>query len=215
MRDILIADDHPIFRAGLRQIIEDEGYRVVAEAGDGKSCISSAEITKPDVVILDLAMPVMDGYEVLRWLDGNLPNTIAIIVSMHSSKAYAKKAKELGARAFVAKEDAASEIQNALITPAGVFYLSASVGGNRKPAPELTDPLPSSTNLDSLTVAERRIFELVGRSLTSHQIATRLNVSHRTVQTHRSNISRKLEVTGHNGLYDLAITHFMSKKISP
>lgn len=213
MKDILIADDHPIFRAGLRKIIEDEGYRVVAEAGDGRSCISSAEIIKPDVVILDLAMPGIDGYEVLRWLSNNLPNTTVIIVSMHSSTAYAKKAKELGARAFVAKEDAASEIQNALITPSGVFYLSASVGGTHNPKPDLDDRRTVTVDLDVLTVSERRVFDLVGQSLTSHQIAQRLNISHRTVQTHRSNISRKLGVKGHNGLYDLAMTHFINRNI--
>lgn len=212
MKDILIADDHPIFRAGLRQIIEDEGYRIVAEAGDGKTCISSAEITRPDVVILDLAMPELNGYDVLKWLRKNLPDTIAIIVSMHSSNAYAKKAKELGARAFVAKEDAASEIHNALITPPGVFYLSASVGGRHQLDPGLDSAKSPTVNLDSLTQAERRIFELVGQSLTSQQIADRLNVSHRTVQTHRANISNKLGATGHNGLYDMAVAHFIANK---
>ena len=204
MKDILIADDHPIFRAGLRQIIEEEGYRIVAEAGDGKTCISSAEITKPHVVILDLAMPELDGYEVLRWIRKNLPDTIVIIVSMHSSNAYAKKAKELGARAFVAKEDAASEIHDALITPPGIFYRSASVGGRRQLQPELDQTQPPAVDLGILTQAERRIFDLVGRSLTSQQIAERLNVSHRTVQTHRANISAKLGARGHNGLYILA-----------
>ena len=207
MKDILIADDHPIFRAGLRQIIEDEGYRVVAEAGDGKTCISSAEITKPDVVILDLAMPELDGYEVLRWLGDHLPGTVVIIVSMHSSGAYAKKAKELGARAFVAKEDAASEIHNALITPVGVFYLSASVGGHRQFEPALDASQTPRVDIQLLTPAEKRIFELVGRSMNSRQISNHLNISHRTVQTHRANISSKLGVTGQNGLHDLAVEY--------
>ena len=208
MKDILIADDHPIFRAGLRQIVEDEGYRVIAEAGDGKTCISSAEITKPDIVILDLAMPGMDGYAVLGWLRKNLPKTISIVVSMHSSNAYAKKAKELGARAFVAKEDAASEIHRAFTTPKGVFYLSASVGGDKRVVPELGVSGSKEVLLDALTDAEKRIFELVGQSLTSHQIAKKLNVSHRTVQTHRTNICQKLEVAGYNKLYELALLHF-------
>ncbi len=205
MKDVIIADDHPIFRAGLRQIVEDEGYRVVAEASDGMTCTSSAEITHPDIVILDLAMPGMDGYDVLAWLRKNQPDAIAVVVSMHSSKVFAQKAKELGARAFVAKEDAASEIYNALTTPAGVFYLSASVGGDKQMAPEISDTESIDIKLLALTKAERRIFEMVGQSLTNHKIAERLNVSHRTVQTHRTNISKKLDLTGHNRLYELAI----------
>ncbi|MEM7303203.1 MAG: response regulator transcription factor [Pseudomonadota bacterium] len=207
MRTALIADDHPIFRAGLRQIVEEAGYQVVAEAGDGKTCISSCEITDPDVVVLDLAMPGMDGYAVLEQLRKSHRDTTIVVVSMHSSKAYANRAKELGARAFVAKEDAAAEIQHALATPAGVFYISASVGGERTPTPDLTSRESAIDKLDCLTKTERRIFELVGDSMTSRSIAEHLGLSHRTVQTHRTNISRKLEVSGPNRLLEMAILH--------
>lgn len=207
MKTALIADDHPIFRAGLRQIVEEAGYQIVAEAGDGATCISSCDITNPDVVVLDLAMPSMDGYAVLERLNKSHQDTIVVVVSMHSSKAYATRAKELGARAFVAKEDAASEIQHALATPSGVFYISASVGGDRMPNPELASRNDHFDKFHSLTRTELKVFELVGKSMTSRQIADQLGLSHRTIQTHRANISRKLGVSGPNKLLELAIRH--------
>ncbi|WP_136660836.1 response regulator transcription factor [Nitratireductor sp. XY-223] len=208
MKRVVIADDHPIFRAGLRRIVEEDGHEVVAEASDGNSCITSLEITRPDVVVLDLAMPGVDGYQVLEWARDNMPSLIAVIISMHSSRAFATKARELGARAFVAKEDASDEIHNALLTPKGVFYLSASVGGKGLPVPDPTsEARGDGPDVGSLTPAERRVFDLVGQSLTSREIGKRLNLSYRTVQTHRQRINQKLGLAGPNSLVRFALQY--------
>ena len=183
---------------------------MVAESGDGNSCIAVLEVTKPDLVVLDLAMPGMDGYGVLDWLRENLPHVVAIIISMHSSRGFADRAKELGARAFIAKEDAANELHNALLTPKGVFYLSASVGGSgaqvREPGTG-DNHRSDHKNLECLTRAEQKVFELVGQSLTSRQIGEKLNLSYRTVQTHRQHINQKLELSGPNSLLQFALRY--------
>lgn len=205
MKKAIIADDHPIFRAGLRHIVEAAGIQVVAEAGDGESCISSAQICEPDIVIVDLAMPGMDGYQTISWLSKTLPKTLCVVVSMHSSMAFAKKAKEAGARAFVAKEDASNEILNALQTPQGVFYLSASVGREKSCNPDVAIENRQQTDIHLLTPAERTVLQLVSQSLSSRQIGEKLGISHRTVQTHRQRISEKLGIRGPNSLLKFAL----------
>ena len=209
MKKILLADDHPIFRAGLRQFLEEDGQNeIIAETGNGKSCISLLEMLNPDVVVLDLAMPEIDGYGVLKWMKTNTPNIVGIIVSMHSSLEFAQKAKELGARAFVAKEDAGQELQNAMITPKGVFYISASVdhGATNK---NLVDASSAHDvqRLKQLTPSEQKIFQLVAKNLTSRQIGEKLGLSHRTIQTHRQKMVQKLELSGSNQLLEFAIRH--------
>lgn len=204
---VVIADDHPIFRAGMRSVLSElSGYEICAEAGNGKSCTTILEIDHPDILIMDLAMPEMDGFQVLSWIARRQYKIASIILSMHCSANYAKKAKSLGARAFVAKEDAAGELEHALKTPPGLFYLSSSVGGSR------VQPVDMGTNKSDpqdvqFTNAERRILGLVGKSWTSKQIAQELGVSHRTVQTHRQNIAQKLGLKGPNSLLEYAILH--------
>lgn len=212
MKKVLLADDHPIFRAGLRQVIEEEkGYEIVAETGNGESCISIIEMLKPDIVILDLAMPGMNGYDVLSWMKIHTPTTIGIILSMHSTRNYATRAKDLGARAFIAKEDAGQELHHALLTPKGVFYLSASVGNNGMTIGFPDETLEEQDRLDTLTPAEKRVFDLVGRSFTSRQIGEELGISHRTVQTHRQRIVQKLGLNGTNSLLEFALFHRETK----
>ncbi len=209
MKKVVLADDHPIFRAGLRQILEEDArFEIVAETGNGDSCITILEMLKPEIVILDLAMPGIDGYGVLKWIRTHAPGMVGVILSMHSSRNFATKAKELGARAFVAKEDAGQELQNALMTPVGVFYMSASVGGQRAPVVKVDDEAIESKDLiKQLTPREHSIFNLVGDNLTSRQIGLELGVSHRTVQTHRQKIVSKLGLSGPNQLLEFAIRH--------
>lgn len=153
----------------------------------------------------------MDGYGVLDWIGHNMPAITVVIISMHSSTAFAKRAKELGARAFVAKEDAANEIHNALLTPPGIFYMSASVGVKNRTLVESSaedeQAGPASRRLHTLTRAEHRVLEMVAQSLTSREIAARLGLSYRTVQTHRQRINQKLGLKGPNALLQFALRH--------
>ena len=203
-RTVILADDHPVFRIGIREVVSSmPGYTVVGEAGNGRTCVTMIETLQPDLAVIDLAMPELDGYGVLQHLQRVGSRTGAIIVSMHSSNRFAQRARELGARAFIAKEDAAIELANGLEVPEGGFYLSSSVGGV---SASLQPPGDEAAALiDALTPAERRVFELVGQSLTSREIGEQLNLSHRTVQTHRQNMALKLGLSGPNKLFELAV----------
>ncbi len=206
MKRVVLADDHPIFRTGLRQILEGEGsFEVVAEASTVAECLSAASSLKPDFVITDLSMPDRDGYAVVEWVRVNLEDTRVVIISMHSHKDFVEKAIRCGAHGFVAKEDAGAELIDALQVETSAFYTSASAG---QPA---VMPRPgfsvdhAITLIDRLTSTEKMVLEQIANSKTSPQIADELGVSARTIQTHRQNISQKLDLHGANSLMNFAI----------
>lgn len=206
-KSVMIADDHPIFRSGLRKVIEaDPGYRIVGETSDGNTCMAHAEILKPDILIVDLNMPGKDGFEVVRWTKRNLKECRTIIVSMYSGKDFVQQAIEAGANAFVAKEDAEAELMKALDGDRDGFFLSSSAGrqdtsfsfGDRADRGE-------REKIAGLTATEKKVLRLVARSMTSREIAEALGIAERTVHTHRQNICAKLELKGINSLLQFAI----------
>ncbi len=204
MKTVLLADDHPIFRAGLRHIIEeDKAFTVVAEVGDGETCLTQAAILRPDIIVVDLSMPGKNGFEVAEWTAQNLPLTRTIIVSMHSSKEFVHKGISSGAYAFVAKEDASTELMVALRSTEP-FLMSASAGSDvintfGSPGQNLDEVLTQ------LTSAELTVLRMIAAGRTSPQIASSLGVSPRTVQTHRQNMSPKLGLKGANSLIGFAL----------
>ncbi|MBO6638762.1 MAG: response regulator transcription factor [Roseitalea sp.] len=204
---ILLADDHPIFRTGLRQIIEQQpGFKVVAEAGDGRAALSQIEMLDPDLAVFDLSMPGLDGFGALEGLGAMGCRTRALIVSMHAESGYASRAHDLGAIGFIAKEDAPTEIIRALREWPNGFFMSQSVGGHSA-APATAAAPAASFDLSVVTPAERKILVLLSLGKTSKQIARDLDISHRTVQAHRRNIAEKLGVTGPNRLLEIAVSH--------
>jgi len=207
-KTILLADDHPIFRDGLRRAIEaNPSFKVVSEVGDGEAALAQIELLQPDFALFDLSMPRMDGFSALERLQGSDGRTRILIVSMHNEIGYAQRAKELGAIGFVAKEDAASEIIRILSNDSETFFMRQSIGRT-----DLTSRLLSFSSkktkkdLEPLTRAERSVLKLLSRGWTSKQIARELDVSPRTIQAHRRNISEKLNVTGPNQLLHLAVS---------
>ncbi|WP_158284757.1 response regulator [Oricola cellulosilytica] len=208
-RTVLIADNHPLFRAGVRSTVEDlPDFSVVGEVSDGVACVTQAALFKPDFVTVDLNMPGMDGFEVALRLRDQGSGCLVIVVSMYADKAYVEKAMECGAHGFVAKEDAGTELGMAFVQAGSGFFMSSSVG---KPEPLLT--VASDTGegiaqmLERLTPAERRVLRLVSRSLASRTIADELGVSERTVHTHRNNICAKIGVHGANALLTFALSN--------
>lgn len=211
---ILLADDHPIFRAGVRRVVEQApGLEVLAEVGDGASCVAQAAILKPDLIIADVSMPHMSGFDVGEWLRGNLPGCRLIMISMHSASGFVEKAKQVGASGFVAKEDAADELLAAIKAEHGSFYTSASIGGNNSLNQSFMafeasqEDLEFSELINGLTRSELRVLQMLSQSLTSRDIAAKLGISPRTVQAHRLNISKKFDLRGPNKLLELAIRH--------
>lgn len=204
MKTVLLADDHPIFRAGLRHIIEDGGeFTVVAEVGDGESCIAQAAILVPDIIVVDLSMPGRNGFEVAEWVARDLEATRTIIISMFSSLEFVQKAISCGASAFVAKEDASNELLTAL-RASKPFTMSASAGGDAAGILDISDGSLDEV-LSRLTSTELVVLQEIAAGRTSKQIAHSLGVSPRTVQTHRQNMSPKLGLKGANSLIGFAL----------
>lgn len=206
-RTVVICDDHPLFRVGLATALSAEpGLRIVAEASTAGECIAHLARFQPDILLLDLALPDRDGYSVLEWARARLPDLTTVVLSMYTEWAFAERARALGARAFIAKEDALSEIHAALSTAPGAFYSSESV---LAPAGDEDGRFAAglSERSQRLSPTERDVMRLLSHGLTSREIAQRLGVSPRTVQTHRNNIAEKLGVRGVNRLMELAIRY--------
>jgi DNA-binding NarL/FixJ family response regulator len=204
---ILIADDHPIFRSGLRQIIEADGsMSVIAEADDGAAALKLIREHQPDVVVLDINMPGLSGFEVVSSMrDEQLPGEV-VLLTMHNEEAMFTKAVNLGVRGYVLKDSAGSDILNCLhAVRKGQNYSSAELTQYlfKKAAGQTT----AVEGLDSLTPTERRVLALIAQYLTSREIADQLGISVRTVENHRNNICAKLDVHGSHALMKFALKH--------
>lgn len=194
---VLIADDHPLFRQGLRAALERRGISVVAEVSDGREAIAQIHALRPAVAILDLSMPGLDGLEVLAQARTWPWAPAFVVLTMHD--AYAARARELGALGYVLKEDAASQIVDCVERVAeGRAFVSPSIAAS---AGERAAP----GTLEMLSDAERRVLRLVGQHMTSREIAGVLHISQRTVQNHRANMCRKLGLSGSQALLKLAL----------
>ncbi len=204
---ILIADDHPIFRQGVRQLIQRyEGMSVVAEANDGLSAIRQMGFHRPDVVIVDLFMPNIDGLGVVQWAKENCRETACIILTMLTDEDLIKRAVSLGAMGYLFKEDAYDQLYNCLQSVvAGKTYTSPSLAS---PA-ILQSPIHSDavSRLNSLTHTQRILLQLLSEFKTSREIADAMSISHRTVQNHRLNICAILDVQGSGKLLEFAVRH--------
>ena len=204
---ILIADDHPIFRQGLKQVIElDTQLNVVAEAGNGESVVAQIKDCQPHVVVLDIDMPGLDGFAVLRLIKSkNLPVEV-IFLTMHNDETHFNEAINLGAKGFVIKDSAAADLVNCIkAVAAGHSYISPSLSSyllNRRSRARNFENMTGT--LDDLTATERRILLLLADYKTSKEIAAELGVSPRTIENHRANICIKLGLQGTHALVKFA-----------
>src|SRR5262245_9951911 len=207
---ILIADDHPIFRQGLRQIIEtDPQLTVVAEAADGQQALAHLQDTPVDVAMLDLTMPLKDGFAVAQAARELRLATPLAFLTMHKDEHYLHAALDLGVKGYVLKDSAITEIVNCLKSVvAGQDYvspaLSSSLIRRSARAAELAAEKPA---LEQLTPTERRVLKLIAEGQTSREIAATLGIGIRTVEHHRNNITTKLELRGSHALVKFAIQH--------
>ena len=205
---IVIADDHPIFRQGLRQVIEkDRQLKVLAEAEDGEAALDLIRRHQPQIAVLDLDMPRLDGFAVARRIrEERLPARI-IILTMHQDEMHFNEALNLGAKGYLVKDSAAADLVNCIKSvAAGHSYISPTLSGlllncGRRAAP----PPPQPTGFDSLTPTERRVLSLLAEYKTSKEIAAELGVSTRTVENHRANICVKLDLRGSHALVKFAL----------
>jgi two-component system, NarL family, response regulator NreC len=194
---VLVADDHTIIRSGLRLLLERHpGFEVVGEAADGRQAVDVAESTRPDVVILDIAMPRLNGIEAALQIAAKLPRTRFIILSMHSDEGYVLRALKAGARGYLLKDSAESDIVNAVrAVSEGKAYFSPEI--SRMMADDYMREIQRRGVDDSyelLTAREREILQLLAEGKSNKEISALLNLSPYTVETHRGNILQKLNL---------------------
>ena len=191
---ILLADDHPVVRQGLRALLEGESdFRIIGEVGDGLEASQLAERLQPDVLVLDLMMPGLNGLEVARQVSQRSPRTRIVILSMHSNEAYVLEALRNGATGYVLKDSSAADLVRAVReVTAGRRYLSPPLSER---AIETYTQKAKAAALDlyeTLTTREREVMHLAAEGHTNREIADRLHISPRTVEVHRANMMHKL-----------------------
>lgn len=194
---ILLADDHTILRKGLRLLLEREpGFGVVGEASNGKEVVDAVSRHSPDVVIMDIAMPMMNGIEATKRIAEAYPKTAVVILSVHSDEAYVLRALKAGARGYLLKDSAESDlIQAVRAVTAGKAFFSPAVSKiladdyvRQVREQGVEDPY------DLLTARERELLQLIAELKTTKEIAELLCLSPHTVDTHRGNLMQKLNI---------------------
>jgi DNA-binding NarL/FixJ family response regulator len=204
---ILLADDHEVVRRGLRQLLEQHpGWEICGEAVTGRQAVDMAAELMPNVVVLDLTLPELNGLEATRQIRKAQPSTEVLIFTMHESEELIREVLAAGARGYVLKSDAAALIASAVETLAAHKpYLNSVVSETilnaflRGRSGEETPPL------DPLTPREREIVQLLAEGKTNRQIATLLGITPKTVETHRSTIMKKLDVHSIVGIVRYAL----------
>lgn len=207
---VLIADDHPIFRKGLRQVIEsDPGLEVVAEAENGAAALEQISLTNPDVAVIDVHMPGVSGFDVVRALREKGVEVAVIILTMYQDQEVFDTAMNLGVRGYVLKDSAITDIVGGIKSvAAGQHYITPQLSGylierNRRRVEHAAEAL----GLDRLTPTERRVLRLLADYKTSKEIAAELSIHSRTVDNHRTNICQKLNLHGSHTLLRFALEH--------
>lgn len=208
MINILLADDHQVVREGFRALLKiEKDICIVGEAGDGIEAVRLAEQLKPDVVVADLMMPSLNGIEVARQITTRVPGTKVVILSMHASEAYVLESLRNGASAYVLKDASSADLVRAVREAiAGRRYLSPPLSELAIQAyVEKTRKTDSLDLHDTLTSREREVLQQGAEGHTNTEIAARLCISPRTVETHRANLMHKLGLRSQTELVRYAI----------
>lgn len=193
---VVLADDHQVVRQGLKALLEAEpDLKVVGEAGDGLQAIQGVELLSPRVLVLDLMMPGLNGLDVVRQLKKRSPHTQVVILSMYANEAYVLEALSNGALAYVLKDSSSADLVHAVReAAAGRRYLSPPLSDR---AIEVYQEKARAATLDryeTLTARERAVLHLAAEGHTNAEVATRLGISARTAEAHRSNLMHKLDL---------------------
>lgn len=209
---LLLVDDHPIVLDGIKSHLGSQpDFEVVGDAANGVDAIRKAKVTLPDVILLDINMPNMNGLEAMGHLRKQVPNARVIILTMHDSKEYIAQIVRLGARGYLLKDCSPTELVSAIkAVHSGEVYFSPTVSkvlveemvDGKKPAEQ---PIPPP-----LTEREREVLSLIAEGLLNKQIADRLGIGVRTIETHRERIMRKLDIHTVAGLTKYAIARGMT-----
>jgi len=192
---ILIADDHRILRAGLRSLLSgDLNFEVVGEATTGDEALLAAQTLRPDIVLMDIGMPGNEALEATRQLIQSVPETRVLMLTMHEDSAVLQECLRMGASGYIIKRAAESELSDAIYAVTrGMIYVHPSMM-RALVAPPSRPAAPTPAEPEPLTTRETEVLKLIVQGHTSRQIADVLNISVRTVETHRSNLMGKLNL---------------------
>jgi DNA-binding NarL/FixJ family response regulator len=198
---ILLADDHALVRAGIRELVQKiPGNEVIGEASSGRQALEMIESLSPDLVLLDIGMKELNGLEVAARVARDFPAVKTLILSMHNNEEYVLRALRVGASGYMLKDSAITELELAVESVrAGKTYLSPSISRNAiESYLNRTSARGKSTSLDQLTPRQREILQLIAEGRSTKEIAGDLNLSAKTVETHRAQLMERLDI------YDVA-----------
>lgn len=188
---IALADDHNVVRQGLRALLEGvKDFRVVGEARDGKEMVELVFREKPDVAVIDLAMPSLNGVEATRRIVRDMPAVRVLVLSMYTGEEYVREALAAGAAGYLVKDSAADDLVEAIrLVAKGSQFLSPAIAHLAQPPGKGT-----ASPLDRLTSREREVLQLIAEGNSNKEIAARLSLSVKTIEAHRTNLMTKLDI---------------------
>jgi DNA-binding NarL/FixJ family response regulator len=203
---IILADDHPLLRKGLKDLIQEEGYKILGEAGDGEQALTLIRKLKPSIIIIDIQMPKLNGLEVIRILRKENQDVKAIVLTMHDKENIFNRAMDLGVKGYIMKDSVSTEIIEAIKSIImGKYFISSSISGFL--VKRSLGNQDDAYGISKLTMTENKILRMIADNLTSKEIADELFLSVHTVETHRSNICQKLHLRGTNALLHFVLEH--------
>jgi len=194
---IVLADDHTVMRKGLRLLLEGQpSFKVIAEAANGREAVEIAERESPHVIVLDVAMPILNGIEAARQISARRPQTAIVFLSMHSDESYVLRALKAGARGYLLKDSAEYDLINAIkaVSEGKAFFSPAISKMLVEDYVRQMQEREVEDSFELLTTREREILQLLAEGKSNKEVATILNLSLYTVETHRSNILQKLNL---------------------
>ena len=207
---VLLAEDHTLVRKGLRALLDDaEDIAVIAEAANGRDAIAEVEENHPDVIVMDLSMPLMSGLEATHQICERDPGAKIIILTVHANEEYILQALRAGASGYLLKEAAPTDLIRAIkVVHQGEAFLSPTISRNLiRDYVEKTELLMVETRFDRLTSREREVLQLTAEGYAIKDIATHLSISDKTVRTHRKNLMNKLDIHNTAELTLFALRH--------
>ncbi len=188
---IVLADDHVLVRQSLRSLLEREQFQVVAEASDGQEVVRLSESLHPDIAVIDISMPILNGIEAVRELGRSCPKTKAILLTQHEEDQYIREALAAGVKGYVLKNQAASDLVHAIQQVSrGQFYLSPGVSRAVVEAYRTKTDSPA----DPLTGRERQVLQLIAEGKSTKDAASLLGISVKTAESHRMRLMQKLDI---------------------